>query len=93
MSFQNMTADEFNQALDRLGFKGRGKNNHPGDMGYAAFTKWLGAGRDRATRYGAATTKVPTDTALLLRLMVATGYTPEMVESLPPITAEISEQE
>lgn len=97
MSFQNMTADELNLALKLFGFprrKAKSETGRPSE-GYTECGLWLQTlrGGDRIARYGKGKSKVPVELAYLFRLMRETGYTPEMVENLPPITEEISTPE
>ncbi len=97
MSYQNMTAAELRRLIIDLGFprvKDASEAGRPSE-GYTEVGIWLGSNRggERIARYGREVNAVPPELAYLLRLMHATGYTPEMVENLPPITEEISEQE
>lgn len=89
MSYQNMTAAELRGLIVELGFprvKGEGEAGRPSE-GYTEVGIWLGSNRggERIARYGREVNAVPPELAYLLRLMLATGYTPEMVEALPPV--------
>lgn len=93
MSFQNMTADELKRALRLFGFprqKAKGETGRPSE-GYTECGLWLQTrrGGERIARYGKGVNAVPVELAYLLRLMHDAGYTPEMVENIPPITEEI----
>ena len=95
MSFQNMTADELKTAIREFQFAKPKPDNVPGrqSSGFTEVGYWLGTqrGGDRIGRMARGINDIPAELAYLLRLMWATGYTPEMVEALPPITTEAPE--
>lgn len=96
MSFQNMTEHELRRALILFGFPREKKGGEAGrpSEGFTECGLWLQTrrGGERIARMASGKTAVPTELAYLFRLMKATGYTPEMVASLPPIK-HISESE
>lgn len=82
MPYENMTQAEFERVVADLGFKRNEADKR--DKGYESLAAFLRCDRDRFQKFPRTKKGVPPELAMLLRLMAATGFTPERVEALPP---------
>jgi len=87
MSYQNMTFDEFDALVEKLGFKSKNQKKGYGRLAEFLHSEAGRFGRMKNSRHG-----VPVEIAMLLRLMDATGYSPEQVEAIAPIVLPPTKQ-